>query len=423
MDNVTHSLVGLLLAEVILEARGPQRERPDVRLATCFTSILANNAPDLDILYTGITEGKFGYLLHHRGHTHTLAALPLVAAFSFGMGLGVLRLARKFSRQSGTAAERETLWMMALTAALGPAVHLLLDFCNSYGVHPFWPLNNAWYFGDSLFIIEPWILVLLPMALFWSQRTRGARLALGLIAGAFVAASFAAWSIVGVVAVAVAVGGGVTLLGLRRASHRTRIGVALCSLISVIAVYASVGAHMRAKTRAMLRETSPEEQHVALVGLPTPGSPVCWSFFAIQERGPLYVVKSLRASLLPSLVPAETCHLWLTAGTAPRVAAAMVAPDNAEFVWDGEFRGPRAELAELAQNNCYAQAFLRFARVPFWLSPSGSTAQYGAFIMGDLRFDREEGLGFGEIDVPAHPERCPAFVPDWGVTVAPVFAP
>ena len=30
-----------------------------------------------------------------------------------------------------------------------------LDFTNSYGVHPFWPVDNRWYYGDAVFIVEP----------------------------------------------------------------------------------------------------------------------------------------------------------------------------------------------------------------------------------------------------------------------------
>ena len=47
------------------------------RMRTVFmcTGVLAANAPDVDLLYTGITEAPLGYLLHHRGHSHTLPGL------------------------------------------------------------------------------------------------------------------------------------------------------------------------------------------------------------------------------------------------------------------------------------------------------------------------------------------------------------
>ena len=75
MDNVTHSLAGLLLAEGVVQVQA-RRGRPlsgAARSAVYFTSLLSNNLPDLDFLYAPITHGQLGYLLHHRGMTHTLA--------------------------------------------------------------------------------------------------------------------------------------------------------------------------------------------------------------------------------------------------------------------------------------------------------------------------------------------------------------
>ncbi len=45
------------------------------RTAFIRAGIVAANAPDVDLLYTGITEAPLGYLLHHRGHSHTLPGL------------------------------------------------------------------------------------------------------------------------------------------------------------------------------------------------------------------------------------------------------------------------------------------------------------------------------------------------------------
>jgi inner membrane protein len=47
--------------------------------------VAGSNLPDLDALYTGITGGKLGYLLHHRGHTHTL-----VGAVAIGLAMYAL---------------------------------------------------------------------------------------------------------------------------------------------------------------------------------------------------------------------------------------------------------------------------------------------------------------------------------------------
>ena len=170
MDNVTHTLAGLLLAEaaLLLHARSAQPASGGVRTAACVVSMTANNLPDLDFLYVPITGGKLGYLLHHRGHTHTLAAgLPCALIVLLGLWL-VLRLRRR--RFGG----REWALLGAL-AVIGPICHLALDFSNNYGVHPFWPFNDAWYYGDAVFIIEPWFWVSTLPALVYLARSRVAK--------------------------------------------------------------------------------------------------------------------------------------------------------------------------------------------------------------------------------------------------------
>ena len=41
------------------------------------------------------------------------------------------------------------------SALLGTLLHLSMDALNSYGVHLFWPFENRWFYGDSVFIVEP----------------------------------------------------------------------------------------------------------------------------------------------------------------------------------------------------------------------------------------------------------------------------
>ena len=83
-------LAGLAVAHAALYLRAGRTSsvssRP-LQLATLLTSALANNAPDLDFLYSGITPGKLGYLLHHRGHTHTLLATVPLALLALGCGV------------------------------------------------------------------------------------------------------------------------------------------------------------------------------------------------------------------------------------------------------------------------------------------------------------------------------------------------
>ena len=68
MFNSTHTFVGLLVART-----GPDKW---VRRAA-VTAIIASNLPDLDSI-AGFW-GTAAYLDHHRGFTHTLVGIPLLA--------------------------------------------------------------------------------------------------------------------------------------------------------------------------------------------------------------------------------------------------------------------------------------------------------------------------------------------------------
>jgi inner membrane protein len=67
----------------------------------------------------------------------------------------------------------------------------------------------------------------------------------------------------------------------------------------------------------------------------------------------------------------------------------------------------RAALGELMRNNCEAAAFSGFARA-LWYRRSDA-----GWLLGDLRYDREPGLGFAEIEVAEAPAQCPRFIPPW----------
>ena len=68
MDNVTHSLTGLALARAGLDRFSPR--------ATLLL-LLSANAPDCDIV--ALARGQLAYLEAHRGYTHSLLFLPVLA--------------------------------------------------------------------------------------------------------------------------------------------------------------------------------------------------------------------------------------------------------------------------------------------------------------------------------------------------------
>ncbi len=136
MDNVTHTLIGITLGHVCTLRRSRYRR------LEIWTAMVASNLPDLDILLPqALSDGKLGYLLQHRGYSHALIfAIPL------GLLAGLL---------IAKAAKLELrAWPQLLGVGASAAVlHLVADSWNEYGIHPFFPWGNRWFYGDFIFIL------------------------------------------------------------------------------------------------------------------------------------------------------------------------------------------------------------------------------------------------------------------------------
>ena len=74
MENLTHSLIGATLAELFV----PRSASPAKRGLFFTVGVVAANLPDADLVYARITAPPLGYLLHHRGHTHTLIGAAML---------------------------------------------------------------------------------------------------------------------------------------------------------------------------------------------------------------------------------------------------------------------------------------------------------------------------------------------------------
>jgi inner membrane protein len=157
MDNLAHTLVGLAAAKAGLERASPYAT------AVC---VVAANAPDADIV--AALKGRWFYLQHHRGITHSVVgtlALALLIPLVFYAAEKLL--ARLSGRQP-----RIRLRGLLLASVVACATHPLLDWTNSYGVRPFLPWSGKWYYGDLVFIIDPWLwLALGGAALLATART------------------------------------------------------------------------------------------------------------------------------------------------------------------------------------------------------------------------------------------------------------
>jgi inner membrane protein len=157
MDNLTHTLTGLALAQA-----GLSRSTRGATLALALSS----NLPDLDIV-AGL-QGAAVYLEHHRDLTHSLVGFPLLA-LALAALLRPLLPGARFAPLFGCA-------------LLGCAVHVFMDLWTSYGTRVLSPFDRTWYAWDLVFIVDPYLLLGLLACLLLARRAgpRLASVALGL---------------------------------------------------------------------------------------------------------------------------------------------------------------------------------------------------------------------------------------------------
>jgi inner membrane protein len=416
LDNVTHAIAGAVTAEALNHVR--RRFRGDANApapvfegAAWAVSMLAHNLPDADALYTRITGGVLGYLLHHRGHTHTLALAPFVALLAYALVLGWLRVRRQ------ALARGDRAWL-AVLALLGPIGHISLDASNEYGVHPFWPLDDGWRYGDTIFIVEPLFWACALPILFVATRSTIGRwvwagllvLGVGLTWGVDLVpwSSAVATTLLAAIAIAVAL----------RGSSLARVTFALVGCLAIFALFAIGSAVVSSSVRASLARARPDWETLDVSRSPIPATPLCWQAVAVQRSrdGLRYALRAAEVSAWPSLISAATCARAPHATTAPLVPGDVREPS---VVVTGSFETPLAELRERAQR-CDVHAYLRWSRAPFFAPMPGGD---GDFVVGDLRYDRSPELEFAELRLPRTVEQCPRFVPPWRPPRTDVLGP
>jgi inner membrane protein len=372
MDNVTHLVAGLAIGEaaVQLRRRRTRRDPSDgFRTAAAVAGAVAANLPDADLLYTAVAGDKISYLLHHRGHTHTVVAGAAGALLAWAAAVA---LWRRRARRRGTAppdaADRR--WLLgAIAVAVGS--HLVLDWTNDYGVHPFWPADVAWRYGDAVFIVEPWLWAAAVPALLLAARRRAARAGLALVLAAGLALAWLLPSCRGGAAAALTAGAAASLAAARRLAPGAPRGVRVRRLGGRRAGVLRRHARRAAPRRGRARATDPGARLADVVLTPGPANPFCANVIVVEAAGPGggdYRLTTAWAAAAPALVPADRCRpAALARGSRSLPMAPSPRPASAAVGWDRTWQAPLAELRALARGNCQAAAVLRFARAPFWL--------------------------------------------------------
>src|SRR3712207_4662996 len=146
MDNLCHTLVGAALAESGLKRRTP---------LGAATLMIGANLPDVDVLAVPLGHG----VDFRRGWTHGVLALVLLPLLLAGAMHGWDRLVRapRARRLAPGDAPPTVVRELLLLSAVSILTHPTLDWLNEYGMRWLMPFSGRWFYGDTLFIIDPWL--------------------------------------------------------------------------------------------------------------------------------------------------------------------------------------------------------------------------------------------------------------------------
>jgi inner membrane protein len=166
VDNLCHSLVGMALSRAGLNKR--------TALATS-TLVIANNLPDIDV---GVFATSTLAMSFRRGWTHGVlaqATLPIVLT-------GAMLLYDRY-RKKASPDDRVNAGQILLLSYIGVLLHVFMDFTNSYGVRLLMPFSDRWFYGDALYIVDPWLYLVLGVGWLLAKRNpRAARIGVALAA-------------------------------------------------------------------------------------------------------------------------------------------------------------------------------------------------------------------------------------------------
>jgi inner membrane protein len=371
MDPIAHSLFGAALSRTAL---GHDRARQVLPGAT-VALVVGANLPDVDALFYFL-GGDLALLLR-RGVSHgPLGLVALPALF-----VACWRLVERWR------ARREKPWNRLLVLVyLATLSHPALDWLNTYGVRFLAPFDWRWFYGDALFIVDPWMWLLLAAATLLgrgtSARTRRAFRVLGLLGSILlaVAASLGVLPIGAVLVFVVAVlalawvssrqvsrKGGSVEKGASARDHRPPAGgreTTIATVLVVVFVCYVLAMVFGARASRSLVQATLEEQGRGvdrLVVSPMPATPLAREWVALTADG--YRVGSLHWLKQPRVRVEEGSFPRLPEHD-PVVERALEDPCIRGFVnW---MRMPSVEVGEAdSSDKVHVRLFdLRYSRAP-----------------------------------------------------------
>jgi inner membrane protein len=159
VDNLCHTLVGAALGEAGLKQR--------TRFGNAVLMIAAN-IPDVDVLVFATSTPAVSF---RRGWTHGILAQLLLPVLLTAVMVVVDRLRPSRGGGESPPARVDVRWTLVLSF-VGVYSHVFLDYLNNYGVRLLAPLDWRWFYGDAVFIVDPWLWLTLGAGAWLSWRRR-----------------------------------------------------------------------------------------------------------------------------------------------------------------------------------------------------------------------------------------------------------
>jgi inner membrane protein len=384
MDVLTHSLLGLTAAKAGLERLSPYA------IAVC---VLSANAPDVDVV-SGFFGDRWTVLLHHRGVTHSIVGTLTLGLVIPTVFWAIERAIAKLRRRATRIRYRGLL----LASLIAVVTHPLMDWTNNYGVRPLLPWNGRWFYGDLVFIIDPYIWLALGGAAFLVTSNRWPKIlgwtALGLAVTAFVllAPSQRATGSTDLTVVrAIWVMGALAIIAGRAFGFQKRFGkmIPRIALIFVVAYWGALAwthqAALRDATQLANQISGARgERFIRAAAMPTLGNPFRWLCVA-ETDGAMY---RFFVGVGPGSFANDLTTVVEGKGT-----------DNQTMIERYAKLSGRAEgLQALASRDRGAQILLGFARFPIARVESDSCVGQTLVQFADLRYT-EPGTSRGNFSV------------------------
>jgi inner membrane protein len=337
MDPIAHTFTGAALA-----AAGLRRATPLAGAAL----VIGANLPDLDV-FSGMF-GAYAPIAFRRGWTHGVLA---IAVWPFLLAAALLAWDRYVRRKRDANASRARAGPLLAVAALGVVTHPALDWLNNYGLRWLMPFDGRWFYGDAVFIIDPWLWLALGGASFLTfSRSRSARIRWAIFCALATVLIFANIGLVPTPAPVLWVAGIAALVAARwrladassvALERAARLGIVIAAVYIVALVTASAAA--RSNVRAAMAARGIEVEAVALA--PAPANPFQGDV-AVLARDEYYTG---RFDWL------ATPHLALDGATVPRPS------------------GPLFEAAARARDARHYLVWSRFPAIEVEPAPGGGT--------------------------------------------------